>query len=263
MLFKSRKNRKKITWVNDGLLKVDDVKFVVSCGKELYEDESREGTFILGKTRAMIDDYLTILANHPINRIVDLGIYKGGSAVLYQKVFDPKTLVAIDWVTTPVQALDEYISQNNLEETIRVYYGVDQADAETMTGIIKSDLGNDPIDLVIDDASHRLQYTRASFNILFPYLAAGGTYIIEDWAWAHWKGEQWQDNGGLFPDEPPLTNLVFELTMLAASRPDLVASIVVKRSYIVVTKGRANCDPGSFDISSSYLNRGRPVTLLT
>ena len=39
------------------------------------------------------------------------------------------------------------------------------------------------LDLVIDDASHELHATKASFETLFPLLRSGGWYIIEDWIW--------------------------------------------------------------------------------
>ena len=39
------------------------------------------------------------------------------------------------------------------------------------------------LDLVIDDASHELHATKASFETLFPLPRSGGWYIIEDWIW--------------------------------------------------------------------------------
>jgi hypothetical protein len=46
---------------------------------------------------------------------------------------------------------------------------------------------SDNWDLVIDDAAHVYGQTKRSFECLFPTLAPGGLYIIEDWAWEHWK----------------------------------------------------------------------------
>ncbi len=118
-----------------------------------------------------------------------------------------------------------------------------------------------PLDMIVDDASHFLLETRASFNILFPYLSPGGCYIIEDWGWAHWSAKNW--DGRPYREKPPLTNLIFELTMLCASRPDLVASIFLIPAYVVIRKGRGACEPGNFDISTSYTNRGKRVNLLS
>ena len=48
-----------------------------------------------------------------------------------------------------------------------------------------TELGGRLIDLVIDDASHRLAETRSSFESLFPHVRPGGLFIIEDWRCDH------------------------------------------------------------------------------
>ena len=50
--------------------------------------------------------------------------------------------------------------------------------------IVEGELA-DELDLVVDDASHTYEETRASFEFLFPLLSPGGVYVIEDWSWAH------------------------------------------------------------------------------
>ena len=42
-------------------------------------------------------------------------------------------------------------------------------------------MDGEPLDLVIDDASHLYGPTMASFEVLFPRLRPGGLYVIEDW----------------------------------------------------------------------------------
>jgi len=42
----------------------------------------------------------------------------------------------------------------------------------------------DEVDLVVDDACHAYEETKASFEFLFPLLQPGGIYLIEDWSWA-------------------------------------------------------------------------------
>jgi hypothetical protein len=43
-----------------------------------------------------------------------------------------------------------------------------------------------PFDIVIDDASHIPALTNRSFEILFPLLADGGVYVIEDIGTSYW-----------------------------------------------------------------------------
>jgi len=42
---------------------------------------------------------------------------------------------------------------------------------------------NRPIDILIDDASHASQHQQTALGFLFPYIAPGGMFIIEDMCW--------------------------------------------------------------------------------
>ena len=252
-------------WENDNLLRVDDVTFLVEYGQNLYATSSlEENKFVLGKARPQLEILERLAYDKPVRRICDLGIYKGGSVVFYHKVFDPEKIIAFELKKEPVEQLDAYIRKNGLEQAIRVFYGVDQSDPEAVQRILQTEMSGQHFDMVVDDASHLLNQTRASFNMIFPYLAPGGYYIIEDWGWAHWNNEEWQKDGGVWPNEPPLSNLIFELTMLLASRADLIESIFLLPAYAVIKKGKwpRSCEPGSFDLSSTYKNRGKKVKLL-
>ena len=57
--------------------------------------------------------------------------------------------------------------------------------AGALASIVAKEFEGEPIDLVIDDASHLLEPTRASFEVLFPRLRTDGLFVIEDWAWEH------------------------------------------------------------------------------
>jgi hypothetical protein len=54
-----------------------------------------------------------------------------------------------------------------------------------------------------------------------------------------------------------MSNLLIELFMLAASRPDLIESIEVVCSVITVKKGQGTFPAGDFDIGNHYLLRGK------
>ena len=255
---------RELQWESENVFKIDDITFVVMIGQELYTTESREKTFVIGKTRRQLETLGDLGFEKPVKRILDLGIYKGGSVMFYHKLFSPEKIIAIDLNPEPVEPLEDFIRQAGLGETIRTCYGVDQSDEKAVRGILRREMTGQSFDLVIDDASHLLRQTRASFNMIFPYVAPGGYYIIEDWGWAHWNTERWQKDGGVWPKETPMTNLIFEITMLLASRPDLVASVYLLPAYAVVKRGARKMDPESerFDISGAYLNRGRKVRLL-
>lgn len=109
------------------------------------------------------------------------------------------------------------------------------------------------LDLVIDDASHRVDLTRASFNVLFPYVRPGGVFIIEDWGWAH------TTYSARLPGETPLTKLVFEIVMACPSTPGLIADVTVDRDWTLVRRGPLEVDPDHFDIAACISDRGRAL----
>ncbi len=256
-----------VEWLDDTHCKVGGINFRVETGQNLYDGSSQnEMQFIIGKSKRMLDTVANLTFAKPVRNICEIGIYKGGSAVFYHKLFEPEKIVAIEMNEDPVlvEALTSYIRTNSLEDTIRPYYGVDQSDKAKVGEILTAEMPDKHFDLIVDDASHFLNETRESFNILFPYLAPEGYYIIEDWGWAHWNKPSWQDDGGPWKDKEPLTNLIFELTMLLASRSDLIESIYLLPAYAIIKKSAKSnkLDRSYFDLSKSYKNRGKEVRLL-
>ena len=128
-----------------------------------------------------------------------------------------------------------------------------------MENILNKEFPDKDLDFIIDDASHLYHETRSAFNTCFPYLKAGGFYCIEDWAWAHWPGDYWQNSApdSFLHGQTAMSNLLIELFMLAASRRDLIASISVEHSLITITKGLGEIESGNFNIADHYLLRGK------
>lgn len=110
----------------------------------------------------------------------------------------------------------------------------------------------------MDDCSHRYEATRASFNELFPRLRPGGLFVIEDWPWAH-AHLGVEPLEGLFPDQVPLTRLVFELVLALPSVPGLIADLTIDPVAVVVRRGDATADPDGFDIAACSNPRGREL----
>jgi hypothetical protein len=73
------------------------------------------------------------------------------------------------------------------EDRIKVYQG-DQSDPETLRRINEE---SGPFDIILDDGSHRVWHVLPTFEILYPLLADGGMYVIEDVQssyWPEWGG---------------------------------------------------------------------------
>lgn len=251
-----RDRRGDIPWISDTLIDFGDVEVELCLPPELYERETVGNHFVAGKSRSMVERQIAEIGTLPVTRMMDLGIYKGGSAVLYHKLFAPEKLIAIDAVAKPIPSLESYASRQT-DRSLVIARGVNQADAAALDRLCAEQLEGHPLDLVVDDASHLYAETRASFRALFPRLRAGGRYIIEDWAWAHWAGDFWQKEGGgeYFRDKQPVTDLLIELLLLCASSPQLVSRLQVDGAVIYVERGEGALDPG-FELSEHYYARG-------
>ena len=117
--------------------------------------------------------------------MVELGLAYGGSLAWFALRGRPTTLVGIEYKANRIPHLDRFIESRDLGAVVRPYYGVDQADGDRLREIVAAEFRGEPIDLVVDDASHRYGATLASFETLFPLMRPGGLYVIEDWAGLH------------------------------------------------------------------------------
>lgn len=256
--------KNQLEWISETHLKIDNVEFFVTFDPDEYlANDPNEDRFIIIKAKPLIEFIQQFGQENDVQKILELGVFKGGSVVLHDKLFSPLRNVAIEYTPQPVEALDKYIKRSQRDEQVKLYYGVDQADSRIVREILSSEFPDRDIDLIIDDASHMYDKTRSSFNTCFPYLKAGGHFIIEDWGWAHWQGDFWQKRPwqiwkwNAYNYKKALSNILIELFMLTASRPDFISEIKVDKNNIIVTKGQGETLEEHFDIGDYYLLRGK------
>lgn len=151
-------------------------------------------------------------------------------------VLAPSKPVALEYSDRELPPLDTYISTRSREDAVCLHKGVNQADDGRLREIVQQEFRGEPIDLVIDDASHFYEETKASFNVLFPLLRAGGNFIIEDWQWSTNAETASID---YFKGKPGLSNLVLQCILLCATRPDIIASVTIHPNMAIVTRGAA------------------------
>jgi hypothetical protein len=162
------------------------------------------------------------------------------------------SIVTIDRRPESSAALVDFMAMEDFAGRVAAYCGVDQGDAVRLREILGAEFDDEPLDLVIDDASHLADLSRRTFNCVFPYLRTGGTYVIEDWSWTHTA--TWNTS-----DEIPLTVLVFELILACAQRPSVVSNVSVYKNWALVTRGDAKLDSGTFDIATCYGPKARSL----
>lgn len=251
---------------------VDGIEFVCD-----YRPGSTADRFFIVKPIEHVREFVALCEGLGAgSRIFELGIAEGGSTVLAALVAQPSRLVAIDNETHPLAALDELIERRGLGEVIRPFWGVDQSDGARLIEIVEQELDGGPLDLVLDDASHELHLTRASFETLFPYLRPGGTYIIEDWNSAHVLYDAvaavLRDPSAPGHDEAmdelrrstasgapalssapePLSQLAIELLLARASSGAAIAELTISEHWIAVRRGPGDLDPRAFRVRELY-----------
>lgn len=137
------------------------------------------------KPPALVEKTVALARDYEGANIVELGIRHGGSTAMLTQIAIPKKLVAIELSTDPLDRLEAFLDVGDRREFVRPYFGVDQADRARLAQILDDEFGDEPIDLVIDDASHLPDETRASFEVVFPRLRPGGRFVLEDWNCDH------------------------------------------------------------------------------
>lgn len=249
-----------IPWISETLIDFGGVQLELCVPPALYDRQSTENHFILGKSKSMIDEMMKHTEALEVRRVVDVGVYKGGSVVFLNEIFRPEKLVAIERNPADIPPLTLYCNDVARRERVRIYLGVDQADQRALGRIYSTEFTDQPLDLVVDDASHFFEESRSTFRALFPRLRPGGMYIIEDWAWAHWRGDYWQKErgGDYFFRKLPLSNLLIELMLMCAGSPEVVRTVIFNSVVIYVERGDGTLEPG-FEPSDHCFNRGDPI----
>ena len=208
---------------------------------------------VLIKDWAFVEDELTEIADNDIRRMLEVGIFQGGSAALWPLVLPLERYAGIDIRDTEQLAFPPSVTEHPRWKVVRLYGKTSQDDASTLNTIIDG-LGG-PLDLVVDDASHEYRLTERTFEIVFPRMRAGGMYIIEDWAWAERPGP-WDEPTHPWYARDSLTNLILRLTLLHGARPEIITRMVMRRGFVALWRGGASLDD-HFDIESSYPSRRR------
>lgn len=121
-------------------------------------------------------------------RFLEIGVSKGGSLQLWRQYFGDEAIIYGIDIDPACKAFDGQAGQ------VRIGSQVD----ETFLGEIILEMGG--IDIVLDDGSHHMQHIPATLNFLFPRLAYGGLYMIEDLHTAYWKafGGGYRSRGNFF-----------------------------------------------------------------
>jgi SAM-dependent methyltransferase len=141
------------------------------------------------------DEIFDPLVNEPIT-LLELGVYRGGSLLLWNDYFPSATIVGVDI---------ELPKDFNGTERIHLFEG-SQADPAFLWRV-SNEIAPNGFDIIIDDASHMGELTKAAFWHLFDnHLKPGGFYVIEDWGTGY--RDNWPDGRSLDLEAQQKTSLM-------------------------------------------------------
>lgn len=109
-------------------------------------------------------------------RFLEIGVYKGGSLALWRSFFGPEAVIFGIDIDRDCRALDGVCGG-----AVRI----GSQDDERFLRSVVEEMGGS-VDIVLDDGSHKQRHVSKSFDILFPLVADGGLYVVEDLQCAYW-----------------------------------------------------------------------------
>lgn len=216
---------------------------------------SSDKLIYLYKDREFLRRLEAVAARVQPKQMVEIGILDGGSTIYWQDRLRLERLIAFD-IEPDAPHLRRYLERHNLQGIVCINYAVAQDDSQTLRAAIAKHAVGAMVDLVIDDASHQHAQTRATVEILLPFLRPGGAYVIEDWAWGHHGS--WPP--GLWADRPLMSPLLSELTLICGHGSGVIDRIEIDPNFAVLWRGDAILPKdGEFRLSDHYVARGLSV----
>lgn len=249
-----------IEWLDKGL-RIGLFGLVEEFGADIAVAAEEYPNFILMKGRDCINGYLDILPRREqYDDVLELGIMKGGSCVLFNELLKPKRHMAIDiaHLKSGLPEFTQYVAGQGRK--FHAQHRVSQDDPATIVSTYETTFGaKAEFDLIVDDASHNYTLSLASFNALFPRMKVGGVYALEDWGWAHWPG-RFQE--GTHPEykNPALSNLAIHALLGVTGAGGIISEIIAKPNTVFIIRGAAPIRDG-FQINKAALTRNRAIPL--
>jgi predicted O-methyltransferase YrrM len=248
----------RLDWISDTAFVLGGTRFTIEV---FAQAPSTRDSMVLAKPRWLVQEYLDLATEFIGGNVVELGIAQGGSVAFFAHLLRPRRFLALELQARSNAALDAFLQDHDLSDSVRTAYGIDQSDVRRVSEVVDEHFGHHDLDLVVDDASHLQLPTAASFDVLFPRLRPGGVYVLEDWSTGHtWervaraldaqRGEQRSEP--YVHEETDLSRIVLDLVMTAAYSPETVAELRILNGFMYARRGTAPLDPESFALRRAY-----------
>ncbi|KKU82103.1 MAG: hypothetical protein UY07_C0003G0004 [Parcubacteria group bacterium GW2011_GWA1_47_8] len=167
---------------------------------EAAKNKKRGVTHKLSSYFAEYDFNFREYRDKPIN-LLEIGVQKGGSLYMWREYLPKAKIIGAD--------VDEKCKQFE-GDGIKIYIG-DQEDVDFLLDLEHKE---GPFDIIIDDGGHTMGQQITTFKTLFPLLAEGGMYVIEDLHTSYWPAF-----GGGFTAISFLKSMIDEIHFWAKESP--------------------------------------------
>jgi hypothetical protein len=189
-------------------------------------------------------------------RLLEIGVYRGGGLDLLRYYLGLQaTLIGID--------IDD-AARTAAGPSHTVEIG-DQSDPQFLRAVSEN---HGPFDVVIDDGGHTMRQQVISAETLFPLLAEGGTYFVEDCHTSYWPDYADQGDGPTFMewakarlDDLNATHFSMEADLAEPWQTDL-AGVHVYDSVVVMDKARRPRPFSELSGTKEFINYDRIVGAL-
>ena len=235
-----------------------DDRFTLAGYTFLLQHQRSENTaedgFVLYKNRRQLEQYQRLFNESGFRprTVLELGIWDGGSAAFWAETLGVTRYAAIDLQDRGDSNYFRKWSAERGNGRVSTHWGVSQDDPVALQAILADGLL--PLDMVIDDASHMPGPSLRSFELLFPKLAPGGFYVLEDWSWA--LQPEFQPADHAWSTLPALHPIVHSLLDLHGSRPELISMLYVYPDAVIAQRGQAGCEV--LNVERAIVRRHRP-----
>lgn len=190
-----------------------------------------------------------------------------GSAALTCLVGAPASMVALAMGAADTEQLEEFARRRGIDDRVVARAGFSLDDPVGLRAAVEASMAGRPLHVVVDDVSEELATGRGAFEALFGLVAPGGSYVVSRWAWDHFlvdgfagvpqldgadseRAVREQMHAALRERKGDVLEwLLPPLVRLARTAPDVVASVTVGKHFLVVERGPAALEVGSFRLA--------------
>lgn len=194
-------------------------------------------------THGYLPTYLRIAAEIGVRgRVCEVGVHAGASLRMWQALFPYGLIVGVDNQSAPIPdsaTLESGAEMARYMDIVRSDQsgsfwpdGTESVVAEQDDPALAEKIAafSPAYDLIVDDASHVGCLTRATFGLLWPLVAPGRFYVIEDWSISVWHNPMFtRDNGEML-------EAVQSLLLMLDSQDSEVESVEYRYGLAIVRK---------------------------